>query len=212
MTQLSLDRRDILIMQEIHYKRNKNINSQLIAKKLDRIVLELGLKQMELNKALFYTYKDNKIKIKDYTGLRLNPYLYFLKLAIIFYYQMIDKFSFYINQKYRLNIDKTYFKDIIKKISDNSSNINLIDDKFIDLYNSEEYYQLNVLRQSIIHKEKYINYEKNSKKISSLLISITSMANLIILNIINEYLKENGHVVTNEAIIESNQKSLYRKL
>lgn len=213
LNQISYCIRDKYVVKRLAIgDKTQIINEELISQDFERNLFDLSIKQLELNKALHLIYKDSTNKFEGYSGIKIDAYKYFQRLAIIFYYQMFDKFSLYIKSKHKLNINKPYFKDAISEIINKPINLDSIDKKLIELYNSNDYRELKKIRQIIVHMEKNIDFNINSEKISSLIININIKTNYIILDIVNDYLKNNNVQVSREAIIESDQKTIFRKL
>lgn len=179
-----------------------------------RNVIDISLKYIELAKLINYTYKD----LKSSCFSRLYPtkmyyeFSYFCRVSITIYYQLCDKISTYLNNKYLLGLDekKCYFKSALSEIDKKGLSNDTIITKCRTLRVSEEYNVLNSIRQGMVHDFSLVQYKEYSTQISSLIVILLNYISCIVENIINDYFEKNNINVTQEAQREAYQKTSYK--
>lgn len=171
----------------------------------ERNIFDLGLKLLELNKALKYIDQYRNMLGKDYEDITKS----FIRAGIIINYEIFDKLGYYFNIEYTLELPykKTYFKEAIKKIRDNQAEYSELIKSSCLLCDNEAYKQLSKIRQCIIHdKGIIIDYNRDKEIIYSLIrINFIEVQNIVYI-IFKEYFKKKGYSVFQKAKDELNIK------
>ncbi|QPW57571.1 hypothetical protein IRP63_12200 [Clostridium botulinum] len=115
---LSLECRKELIsrLNEKHIKIFKMINeisyismNESLSEE-GRNIVDLGIKYLELNKCIYYTYNGLNVINNEYTGLKRDTYSYFVRMSIIIYYRVFDKLGLYLNNRLGFGLSDKYLK------------------------------------------------------------------------------------------------------
>lgn len=121
-------------------------------------IIDIGFKYQELQKYLYYIYINDKKILKNYSGLKCDDFSYFTRMAVMIAYQICDKLGVYLDNVHNLSLDKKYFKNVVEEI--NNRNLHdLLTNSICRLRDSDEYNELNKIRQSIAHGKKILIFK-----------------------------------------------------
>lgn len=182
------------------------------ALKMEEInIIDIGFKYQELQKCLYYIYINDKNVDKNYSGLEYDDFSFFTRRSVIIAYQICDKLGVYLNNRYNLALDKKYFKNAIEAVNNSSLN-DQITKLVCNLRASDEYKELNSIRQSIAHGKKIIDFQANADSFSSLIVRVASDFQPLIYEILRNLFQLSNYSVSANSKKEIQTKTTYKKL
>ena len=173
------------------------------------IIVDVLLKMVEYQNAFKEILDENDEVRGHYLSRTINKKVYFQKIALNICYQIFDKLGFYINDRYDMKIQKSYYKVVMDKLVMRDIKNDIIANKIFQLNRNNSYKKISDLRNKWKHKFTKIEFNDISYDLNNLLIE--NYCNLIeVIKIISdEFISKNNIPVTDEIIEEALSKQSY---